>query len=273
MRPAKPPGESTSGPDRTLRVLERIAVSVEPPSLTELGQQLGIAKSTLSLLLSDLRGLGYVSVLQRGYIPGPRLLTLGYQLAPRAAFESKLRVRLRPLLEALVAATSETAVLSVEVGGSSERAGVVLAVDQVESPNPLRFVPGIGQAQPMYRGAAGRVFLAFSGRSAASLPKGSLVKMTDKTLVDPAAIDAELRRVRAQGFAVQADETIEGVVTIAAPLLGPDSWPLAAVSVFGPTQRLPRPQDTVWPHLRRMMRQAASSPELLPALLAEMPTR
>jgi DNA-binding IclR family transcriptional regulator len=235
-----PSREPPAGPERTLLVLERIARSEPPPTQAELAAELGIAKSTLSLLLGALRELGLIDLVDRRYVPGPRLLALGHRLAPRARSDHELRDRLRPTLEALVAQTGETVTLAVEVGGDAQHAGVLLAIDHVEAPHPLRFVPGIGDPLPLELTAAGRVLLAFSGRSAASL--------RPTARIDPQAFDAELALARSRGFAI--NEAIAGVLTIAAPLLGGDGAPQAAISVFGPTQRLGDPEQTIWPHLR-----------------------
>ena len=245
--------EPLSGPQRTIRVLERIAATEAPLSHTQLSEELGIAKSTLSELLATLREIGYVDNGVRGYVPGPGLLALSSRLAPRAAFDDALRERLHPALESLAAATGETVVLIVEIGGRGSRPGFMFPIDHVESPSPLRFVPVAGEPQPMYRTAAGRVFLAFSGRSASSLPPASLVKLTDKTIVDPQLIDAELERIRRRGYAVSIDETLEGLAAISAPVLDSAARPVAAISIFGPTHRLSNPETTIWPELRRMI--------------------
>jgi DNA-binding IclR family transcriptional regulator len=240
--------------ERTVRVLERLAAPDPHPTHAELASELGIAKSTLTVLLTTLQQLGYVERHERRYRPGPQLLALGHHLAPHAETEIALRRRLRPALETVAARTGETAVLSIEIAADTERPGMVLAIDHVESGHPLRFVPAtIGRPQPMYRTAAGRVFLAFSGRSATMLPPESLVPMTAKTLVDPQAIDRELQAVRERGYAVNADETYTGVVTLAAPVLDADGQPVAAISVFGPTLRHAEPEQTIWPYVREAL--------------------
>jgi DNA-binding IclR family transcriptional regulator len=240
--------------ERTLRVLERLAAPGPHPTHAELAFELGIAKSTLTVLLTTLQQLGYVERVDRRYRPGAQLLALGYHLAPHAENELALRRRLRPALETVAARTGETAVLSIEIGAGGDRPGMVLAIDHVESEHPLRFVPAtIGRPQPMYRTAAGRVFLAFSGRSATMLPPESLVPMTEKTLVDPQAIDRELQAVRERGYAINADETYTGVVTLAAPVLDAGIGPVAAISVFGPTMRHTHPDKTIWPHVREAL--------------------
>ena len=122
-------------------------------------------------------------------------------------------------------------------------------MDHVASRNPIRYVPGIGQLQPIHRAAAGRVFLAFTHRSARDIPGEALVKATPNTVVDPDQLDAALELVRRRGYALNRDETIEGVTAIAAPVLVAGA-PVAAVTVLGPSQRLADPERTVWPVLR-----------------------
>jgi IclR family acetate operon transcriptional repressor len=234
--------EPPAGPERTLQVLEQLAED-EPLTHCELAASLGIAKSTLSGLLGRLTAAGYVDVIGRRYLPGAKLLALGQRLAGRAGAWDELREQWHPALETLVRQTGETVTLAVEVGGDAQRAGVLLAIDHVETPHPLRFVPGIGAPLPMEITAAGRVLLAFSGRTAASL--------RHPVQVDRPTFDAELERVREQGFAI--NEAIEGVLTIAAPVLH-DDRPIAAISVFGPTQRLRDPERTIWPHVRDAVR-------------------
>jgi IclR family acetate operon transcriptional repressor len=174
------------------------------------------------------------------------LLALSHRLAPRARRDDALRDRWHPTLEALVAQTGETVTLAVEVGGDARHAGVLLAIDHVETPNPLRFVPGIGEPLPIEITAAGRVLLAFSGRSAAAL--------AEHAQVDRQAFDAELALACEQGFAI--NEAVDGVLTIAAPILDAEGRAVAAISVFGPTQRLVDPERTVWPYLREAIQGA-----------------
>src|SRR3954469_19673976 len=102
--------------ERTLRVLERLAAPGPQPTHAELASELGIAKSTLTVLLTTLQQLGYVERRERRYAPGAQLLALGQHLAPHAETQLVLRRRLRPALESVAARTGETVVLSIEIG-------------------------------------------------------------------------------------------------------------------------------------------------------------
>jgi IclR family acetate operon transcriptional repressor len=63
-----------------------------------------------------------------------------------------------------------------------------------------------------------------------------LPAQTPRTITDPAALAAEIARIRAQGFAVDDGEQEIGVHCVAAAVVGAPS-PMA-ISVSGPTSRL-----------------------------------
>jgi DNA-binding IclR family transcriptional regulator len=243
-----------SSSDRVLRLLEGIVAAPEPLSHGELAVAAELPRSTAYNLLGDLRRLGYVDVVDRRYVAGHRLMALGYQVTQK----SHLRQRLRPVLEWLAAETGESVVLTVETGRTPDLAGNLLLVDQVESTNPLRFVARFPGEPPIYPSPNGKVLLAFSGRTAAALPDDVLVRWTPKTVVDRAAIDAELERVRERGYAVAADERIPGMTAIAGPVLfDAHGSAVASVSIVGPSERM-RSTRRFSPLLREALARAST---------------
>jgi IclR family acetate operon transcriptional repressor len=216
-----------SAAERALAVLEHLAMSPAPVTNQELAKALQIPKSTLSDLMGELRSLGYVQLVRQRYVPGPAMMSLGYRTTQRLGTLGGIG----PSLDRLAAETGETVVYAVEVGGDADTPGLVLLVDQVVSPNPIRYVAPVGQPRPMDQTAAGRVLLAFSGRSTGNGP-----------------LDAELERVRGQGFAVNASAS--GATSIAAPVRDRRGDIAGAISVTGPADRMTDAEQRIWPVLR-----------------------
>jgi DNA-binding IclR family transcriptional regulator len=224
-----------SGVSRGLIVLEQLASRDVPPSHAELAQASGLPKSTLTYVLTELAGSGYVKRVGRRYTPGARMLTLAYRMARRVGVPLDVPDGVHELLERLARETGETAVFVVEVGRGPEFAGDVLALDHVESPHAMRYVPGIGELQPIAHTAAGYVLLAFSGRDASAIPRDTLYARSPTTLTDPAEIDAELRRTRRRGYATNSGA---GVTSVAVPWTLREGEVVAAVSIVGPSERM-----------------------------------
>jgi DNA-binding IclR family transcriptional regulator len=220
--------------ERVLLILERLSSGAGAASHAELMRELGVQRSTLSDSLAELRELGYVTTRERQFLPGPRLLTFVH----RAAANGRLIDGVRPTLEALAAATGETAVYVMENEGRGDLPTTVVAMDQVESRHSIRYVADIGEPWPVDSTAAGRVFLAFSDAQ-------SLARKVPG--VDLVPLSAELARIRACGYAVVGDLARSSAV--AAAVTDSHGNVIGALSVVGPTERMPD-AASLWPQLR-----------------------
>jgi IclR family acetate operon transcriptional repressor len=218
-----------SAAGRALAVLEHLATSAHPASNQELATALQIPKSTLSDLLGELRALGYVELVRQRYVPGPAMMSLGYRTTQRLGTAGGIG----PSLERLAAGTGETVVYAVEVGGDADTPGQILIVDQVVSPNPIRYVAPVGIPRPLHQTAAGRVLLAFTDRS---------------PTVDGRSLEDELAQIRGRGYAV--NEASSGATSIAAPVRDRDGHVTGAISVTGPSARMQDAEERIWPALR-----------------------
>src|SRR5262245_43471012 len=200
------------------------------PSPAELGtneiaRRTGINPSTVSRLLATLADAGLVDhVAGTGrYRLGLRLLQLGNAVLARM----DLREIARPHLVALANATGETVTLSTP----GEREAVT--VDFVQSPSFIQSVAQVGRPSAAHATAVGKVFLAHGGR----LPDGDLPAFTARTIVDRAALEAEVERARRQGFATAAGEREQELHAVAAPILDARGELVAILGVQGPASR------------------------------------
>jgi DNA-binding IclR family transcriptional regulator len=92
---------------------------------------------------------------------------------------------------------------------------------------------------PAFCTCEGRVLLAFGPiaqeQQVLSLP---LEPRTSSTVTDPQKLQPILERIRAQGFALDDEESETGMRGIAAPVRDASSEVVAAVGLVGPVQRL-----------------------------------
>jgi DNA-binding IclR family transcriptional regulator len=211
--------------DRALAIL--VAFSEERPELgvSELARELGMHKSTASRLLATLEARGLVRRVGDRYAPGPELVRLG-AVAGRGA---SLLEAARPALVRLADDTRETVNLAVRRGDS------VLNVHQVGSAHFVGLRDWTGLTTPLHATGNGKVLLAWGGAPLPAEP-GAL---TRRTIVGEGELRAELERTRRRGWAQAVEELEEGLNSVAAPIFDVSGECVAAVSVAGPTYRLP----------------------------------
>ncbi len=199
-------------------------------SQAEIGERLGMARSTVSRILGALDDEGLVAA--RG-ARGP--YRLGPEIARMAAtVRLGVVMDVHPFMEELSRELEETVDLSILDGDR------VTFVDQVVSPHRLRAISAVGELFPLHCCANGKALLANlpAEQRAQALPS-RLARLTENTITTPAALRRELDRVRAEGVAYDREEQTEGVCAVGAVLPGVGDQ-LVAVSVPVPAQRFYR---------------------------------
>lgn len=191
-RPA--PGSGTLAAGRVADVLLAVADSPEPVGVSAVGRRLGLSKAVVHRMLRSLADRQLIA-------PGPRRGT--YRLGPAAAVVGAralasldVRAAALPRLRELQSETGETATVSVVVG--SRRA----YVDQVIGHGEIRMTVELGTPYPLHAGSSGKAILAFARAELVAWVLGaSRLALTERTITDRDALEAELRRVRRDGFA------------------------------------------------------------------------
>lgn len=222
-------GSGTTAIDRGADLLVRVLESEEPMAVTELASAAGLPKSTASRLLSALERRGLVEQEgERGRLrPGPAIL----RVAERGMLERNLVELARPALSELAEVSGETVNLGVPGAAGVEH------LLQADGRHFLGAGQWVGRTVDFHCTANGKVFLAF-GRALAPAGTDALPAHAPATITDPAALRAELERVRADGFAVAVDELETGLAAVAVPVRGASGEVVAALSVTGPTVRM-----------------------------------
>ena len=211
------PGRTTAdklvGADRTLAVLTALARYAEGVSLEEITIAVGSPKPTVHRALGALRRAGFATQDGRGrYLLGDDFLRLAF-----THHEGRPdNVRVRPALEALAERYGETAHYAV-----LEEDTVVYRAKVDPPQGAVRLTSVVGGRNPAHCTAVGKLLLSYrlTDRAAvAGWVRGrDLERRTGQTLTTAGKLQAELERIRAQGFSIDDQENEPGIVCLAVP--------------------------------------------------------
>jgi IclR family acetate operon transcriptional repressor len=236
-RTGQPSRERVASSHRALTILDLLAAE-GPLGTNEIARRLETTASTVSRQLGTLVESGYAEHERETgrYRPGIRLV----HIANLVLLKLDVRAVARPQLEALVDDTGETATLSV--AGDPD----AVTIDFVPGRHYVQGVTQLGRPSVAHATAAGKVALAFTGR----VPRPPLQAYTERTITDPAALEAELDRVHRRGYADAYEEREPGLNAIAAPVFGSGDSLAGIVALQGPLPRFGRaPARSALPHL------------------------
>ena len=250
---------SVKSADRALSILEHLASTSEPQSLGDIAKSLDIPKSSLHGLLRTMQNRGWVQPDGSGlrYWIGPHALTVGASYLARDRFVASTT----QILDELSLQLGETVHL-----GSLDGPDIVYLAKR-DARHSLRLVSGIGVRLPAYATALGKVLLSELPPSAVGnhllLP---LKRLTPHTIVDVDAFAADLEAARSRGYAIDEQESTEGVRCFAVALgsTGPRTH---AISCSVPLARL---DSEFQAHVVSSLRQAADSFEDVDANLVSI---
>jgi DNA-binding IclR family transcriptional regulator len=98
----------------------------------------------------------------------------------------------------------------------------------------------IGNRRPLHQLAAGKAILAALPTEEVDriVDRRGLPSRTDNTITDEERLREELERVRERGYAFNRSESIEGLNAVGACFRDEEGWPLGALSISGPANRL-----------------------------------
>ncbi len=218
--------------DRAVAILQVLADSPADLAPAEIAERLRLHKSTIHRLLMVLERHRFIrkNPAHGKYALGLRLFELG----SRAAKGQSLRDHAQPFLARLVREAGETAHVAVLDDGD------MVSVANVEGPRTLRMPSTVGRRTPAHCSAVGKAVLAFLPQSIFDdlIGRRPLIALTAKTLATAGALAAELRRIRARGYAIDDEEIEEGLRCVGAPVRDYTGQVVGALSIAGPTFRI-----------------------------------
>lgn len=214
-------------------------------TLTEVAAATGLSRGTARRLLLTLRSRRFVDSDGKLFWLAPKVLTFSNGYLERLGLGDDSA----ELLRRLAAELDETVSIGVLDGAD------VVYVARVEARRIYAERLAVGARLPAACSAVGRVLLARLDPAALSrwLAAHPLPAMTPRTLTDPAALIAELARVRAEECALIDEEMQLGIRSCAVPLAGRGGRVVAglAASVSAGRVEVARLRETTVPALRK----------------------
>jgi DNA-binding IclR family transcriptional regulator len=221
-----------SGVERALDVLSLFTESESPTlGVTEISKAFGLSKAVVYRVLSACRAKDFVEMEEatHRYRLGVKSMYLGFAYLGRL----DLRVIAKKALQQLVAATNETATLSIRAGWSR------VYIDQVVPNREIQMTVKLGQPFQLHTGASSKAMLAFLPESERDeyLVQHELVRLTAVTITDRSDLRRELESIRVKGYAVSFGERDASAASGASPFLKQEGQLSAVISACGPLGR------------------------------------
>jgi len=217
---------------RALAILNALAEERGELALHEIAERLGLPKSTVHGLISTLKNFGYIeqSPFTAKYKLGLRLFEVGSVVA----LGWDVRTVAAPYIQKLLDEMRET--VHLVILDKCE----VLYIDKRETSESLRIASQVGMRLPAHCTGVGKVLLAYltpEERREIIAAKG-LPRYTRNTLTDVASLEAELSRVRDQGYSIDNQEIMDSLKCVAAPIRDQSGNVISAISLSGPISRM-----------------------------------
>lgn len=210
--PPKSEPVEISGDTPTLRLfglLEAIASKDQYFSLQSLVDETGLPKPTLHRMLQQLES---ASLLERSsdgrlYGTGVRLRRLAENLLLNDTAHGARNAVLRNLVNEVGESCNLTALSGCEV----------IYLDRVETSAPLRFYLHPGSRVPVHCSASGKMFLSEMTpiQRQRLLAHAPMKAYTPKTITQLDALEIEIKQVKRQGFALDNEEFLPGLLCLA----------------------------------------------------------
>ncbi|MFG6037712.1 IclR family transcriptional regulator [Brucella abortus] len=228
-----------------LRVIEALGEDRPRLSIADVSKITGLDRATARRCLLTLAELGYAEYDGKFFMLLPRILRLGHAYLSGTPLPTIIQSHLDRLSQSV----GESASASVLDGAE------IVYIARASQMRVISINLMAGSRLPAYCASMGRVLLAWLDESEARtiLEQTELRARTPFTQKDPEKLMEELRRIRAQGFAVNDQELELGLRSIAVPVFNHRGAVVAALNIGAPVAHV-EVSDLVWRILPEMLK-------------------
>ena len=211
--------------DRAIDVLSVLEAAKKPLRLSEIGRLAALHVATTQRILGVLLDRGYAARTGDGYTAGPATLAAAHAFV----VTNPLSVLSQSTLQQLAVSTGLTASMYVRV----EHSRVLIA--RVESDKPLNYVLPVGERLPLYLGGAGKTILSDMTSEEVDdvLANAEQITLANGQPLQRAELDAQLDKIRSDGYAISISERLFGIASVTAPVRAPDHTLVGVLGVTG----------------------------------------
>ena len=231
MESTSPKGSRLSSVVAAVRVLKCFSEVESEIGISSLAKRLSLAKSTVHRLAATLTSEGLLEQNPETgrYRLGINLFVMGALVRRRLDVSNMSQ----PFLHALRERTGETVNLAVLNETN------VLYLFNLESREAIRMRSYIGTLKPAFCTSEGRALVAFGGDDLIKqVLQAPLIARTPQTKTEPTKLIKAFADVRAAGYAIDDEESEEGMRGMGAPLRDISGNVIASIGIGGPSQRL-----------------------------------
>jgi IclR family transcriptional regulator, KDG regulon repressor len=216
---------------RGLRLLQLFGESSQGLTAKQVADRSRLPVSTVHRFLANLEAAGFLNCTGNVYHLGIACFAIGQA----ALSQLDIRRVSLPYLQQLNRQTRETVHLTVRHGATA------VYVEKLDSTEQLRIYSRIGAAVPLYCTAVGKVMLAYMPDDQLDqiLTPLTLKRFTPNTVGNLQQLQAELQRVRKNGYACDLEEHELHIRCVAAPIWDHAGAVNASLSITAPTVRMP----------------------------------
>lgn len=218
--------------EKGIAVLEYLSFQTKGETLQNIKAALDISQTTTYRILNTLVRLDYLLYNEdtKRYKLSRKLLTLGF----RSLNENRLLETVLPHLRDLRDQVEETACFGV----MGDKKGIF--IDQAQGHHTFRFILSPGKPFELHCSAPGKAIMAYLPANVRNRYLGYMdfKPYNSRTITDPERYMQELEKVYEQGYAMDNEEELTGVICVGAPVLNYTGYPCGAIWISGPKDRL-----------------------------------
>jgi len=136
----------------------------------------------------------------------------------------------------------------------------MVILEQLLSLHPFKYSADLGARCPCFSCAPGKALVAFLPdlEQEETVNRIQFKRFTENTISSRREFRNELARIRDCGFAIDRAEGMAGIHCIAAPILDRHQTPVGAITIAGPSVRIPEDEfETLGQIVREGARQAS----------------